>query len=179
MTQRDDVLVWVDLEMTGLDPETCGIVELAMILTDRELNELVPALELTIWQPEEVLARMSPFVRDMHQHSGLLPRILASELDLADAERQVMEILTPIAQYKRACLAGNSVWQDRRFLTRYMPAFDDYLHYRLLDVSTLKQLGTWWYDARYEKPKDGAHTALFDIRQSIAELKFLREQVMK
>lgn len=179
VTQRDDILVWIDLEMTGLDPKTCGIVQLAMILTDRMLTELAPPLELTIWQPEEVLARMSPFVRQMHEESGLLPQIRKSELDLEDAERQVLEILAPIAAYRTACLAGNSVWQDRRFLTEFMPAFDNYLHYRLIDVSTLKELAFWWYKARYEKPKAGKHTALFDIRQSIAELKYLRQQVMK
>lgn len=179
MTQRDDVLVWVDLEMTGLDPKTCAIVQVALILTDRDLNELAKPVELTIWQPESVLETMSPFVREMHTKSGLLQQIRKSEVDLQDAERQVMEILTPIAAYRTGRLSGNSVWQDRRFLLEYMPAFDSYLHYRIVDVSTIKELASSWYNAYYEKPKGAKHTALFDTEQSIAELKFYRDKVMR
>lgn len=179
MAQRDDVLAWIDLEMTGLDPDTCVIVQLAMILTDRELNTLAPPLELTIWAPEPDLERMSPFVRSMHEKSGLLPLVRKSEIDLADAQRQVLEILTTHAVYGTARLAGNSVWQDKRFLMKYMPAVDSYLHYRLVDVSSLKELAAWWYNARHEKPKDGKHTALFDIQQSIEELKFYRKTMFK
>lgn len=179
MTQREDVLVWVDLEMTGLDPKTCAIVQLAMILTDRELIEIHKPLELTLWQPESVLETMIPFVREMHEKSGLLQQIRKSEVDLQDAERQVMEILTPIAAYRTGRLAGNSVWQDRRFLVEYMPVFDSYLHYRIVDVSTIKELAGSWYNTYYEKPQGAKHTALFDTQQSIAELKFYREKVMR
>jgi len=179
VTQRNDLLVWIDLEMTGLDPATCGIIELAMILTDIQLTPIGQPLELTIWQPESVLERMSPFVREMHTHNGLLERVRRSEVDLQDAERQVLEILVPHAEYRTAHLAGNSVWQDRRFLRQYMPSFDSYLHYRMIDVSAIKPLAEAWYGARYEKPKDGKHTALFDIQQSIKELEFYRANVMR
>lgn len=179
MSQRDDILVWVDLEMTGLDPDSCAIVQMAMILTDRDLNEISEPLELEIWQPESVLETMGPFVRDMHTQNGLLEKVRASRYDLADAERKFMARLTKHAQYKSALLAGNSVWQDRRFLERYMPSFLNYLHYRLVDVSSVKELAKTWYGAHYEKAEGAAHTALFDIRQSIEELKFLREKIMR
>jgi oligoribonuclease len=173
------VLCWLDLEMTGLDPKTCGIVQAAMILTDVHLKELAPPLELCIWQPPDVLARMCPFVRQMHQKSGLLSQVERSEVSVEDAEREMMELLTRHAPYRTARLCGNSIAQDRAFLQPYMPALDTYLHYRQLDVSTLKELGKYWYGIKYKKPKDGQHTALFDIRQSIAELRYLREHLFK
>lgn len=179
MTQRDDTLAWIDMEMTGLDPDSCAIVQVALIITDHQLQELAPPLELTVWQPPSVLENMSPFVREMHRKSGLLDQISKSELDLKDAERELMDLLTRYATYKTARLAGNSVWQDRRFIAKYMPALDDYLHYRIVDVSTLKELAGWWYNVRHEKPSEGAHTALFDIRQSIDELRFYRDQILR
>ncbi len=179
VSQRDDVLVWVDLEMTGLEPETCAIVQMAMILTDHELEELAEPVELTVWQPESVLGSMSPFVRAMHEKSGLVDQIRKSEVDLEDAERQVMTILTAYCKYRTGKLAGNSIWQDRRFLNLYLPAVERYVHYRMIDVSTIKELAETWYGAHFEKPSGGEHTALFDIRQSIAELRFYREKIMK
>ncbi len=178
MSQRDDVLVWVDLEMTGLEPETCGIVEMAMILTDRQLAPLAPPWEVVVWQPEPVLAAMNPFVREMHEKSGLLARVRAAKLSVADAERQALELLTAHATYRSARLCGNSVWQDRRFLARYMPAFEGYLHYRQIDVSSVKELCDWWYGKVYPKPTDREHTARFDIEQSIAELRYLKANVL-
>ncbi len=171
------VLAWVDLEMTGLDPKCCAIVQMAMILTDPQLNELCPPLELTIWQPPEVLARMEPFVRQMHKKSGLLEQIERSEISVGDAEREMLELLSRHAGFRTARLCGNSIAQDRAFLQPYMPQFEGYLHYRQLDVSTLKELGKWWNGVKYAKPKGGQHTALFDIRQSIAELRYLREHL--
>jgi len=179
VSPRDDVLVWIDLEMTGLDPETCAIVEMAMILTDRELNRLADPFAVAIWQPESVLQSMGPFVRTMHEKTGLLDKIRASKVTVNDVESRALEILARYATYRTARLCGNSVWQDRRFLCKYMPLFDQYMHYRLVDVSTLKELAGWWYNTSYDKPSDGEHAALFDIEQSIAELQFLRGAVFK
>ena len=179
MSTRDDVLVWVDLEMTGLDPESCAIVEIGMILTDRNLDRIAEPYEVAIWQPESVLEAMSPFVRAMRTKSGLLDKIRASTVTVADAEQQALAVVAAHATHRTARLCGNSVWQDRRFLTQYMPAFERYLHYRQIDVTSLKELGEWWYDRAYDKPADKEHTALFDIEQSIEELKFLRDAVMK
>ena len=179
MSLRENALVWIDLEMTGLNPETCGIVQMGMVLTDTDLNELAPPWEVTIWQPESVLERMSPFVRAMHERSGLLPKIRASQIAVEDAERQALDLLNKHVGYRGGRLCGNSVWQDRRFLGRYMPLFEAYLHYRQIDVSTLKELSTNWYKKSYPKPQQGEHTALFDIQQSLAELKYLRKEIMK
>ncbi|MBI5509473.1 MAG: oligoribonuclease [Deltaproteobacteria bacterium] len=169
----------MDLEMTGLNPDDCGIVQLAMIITDTDLNEVAPPVELTVWQPESVLERMSPFVRAMHEKSGLLPKIRVSQIAVDDAERKALELLNKHVAYRAGRLCGNSVWQDRRFLMRYMPTFESYLHYRQIDVSTLKELSKNWYSKSFPKPESGEHTALFDIQQSIAELKWLRKEVMR
>ena len=176
---RDNALIWIDLEMTGLDPETCGIVQIGMIITDPELNELGPPWEVTVWQPESVLERMSPFVRNMHEKSGLLPKIRASQVAVEDAARQAIELVSKQVAYRAGRLCGNSVWQDRRFLLKEMPVFEAYLHYRQIDVSTLKELAHNWYKKAYPKPQTGEHTALFDIQQSIAELKYLRKEIMR
>lgn len=173
------MLVWVDLEMTGLDPETCAIVEIGMILTDRNLDRIADPFEVAIWQPDSVLGDMNPFVRKMHEKSGLLPKIRASKVTVSDAEQQALAIVSKHATFRSARLCGNSVWQDRRFLSRYMPAFEGYLHYRQVDVTSIKEVGEWWYGKQYDKPAHKEHTALFDIEQSIEELKFLRGAVMK
>ncbi|HEY3357985.1 MAG TPA: oligoribonuclease [Polyangia bacterium] len=178
-TEQPPVLAWIDLEMTGLDPESCAIVQLAMILTDPELNELAPPLDLTIWQPESVLERMTPTVRTMHERSGLLAGIRASTVSVAEAERRALELLAAQAPYGTARLCGNSVSHDRRFLGRYMPVLEGYLHYRIVDVSTLKELARWWAGLEYAKPEDAKHTALFDIRESINELRFYRAKLMR
>ncbi len=179
MASRDQVLVWVDLEMTGLEPTSCAIIEMAMVLTDYQLNRLAPPLNTVIWQPDAVLQTMSPFVTDMHTQSGLLTKVRASKTSLEDAEKQALALLTSHASYRTARLCGNSVWQDRRFLTAYMPAFEKYLHYRQIDVSTLKELGQWWYSSKYTKAEGAKHTALFDIEQSIEELAFYRKTIFK
>src|SRR6185437_6239883 len=165
----------MDLEMTGLDPDTCAIVQMAIILTDTNLNELAPPLELTIWQPPQVLQAMSPFVRAMHEKSGLLHRIERSEVSVDEAEQEAMKLVTGHAPFRTARLCGNSIGQDRRFLYKYMPLLESYLHYRQLDVSTLKELAGYWHNIKFQTPDGAQHTALFDIRQSIAELKFYRE----
>jgi len=179
VAEKNPVLVWLDMEMTGLEPESCAIVQLGLVLTDTELRDLAPPLELTIWQPESVLGAMSPFVRAMHEKSGLLPQIRASQVSVADAERQALELLTKYAPYRTARLCGNSIGQDRRFMVKYMPGLEGYLHYRQVDVSTLKELAGYWYGVTYEKPEGGKHTALCDVRQSIEELRSYRETVFR
>ncbi len=170
-------LVWMDLEMTGLDDKTCHIIEMAMIVTDGELNEIA-MLEQCIWQPESILESMSPFVRKMHTDNGLLSRVRSSQVALADAEQKAMEFLLRHVPYRKGILAGNSVWQDRRFLLRYMPSLEGALHYRQVDVSTVKVLSKEWYGARGEAPaKESKHTAADDIRASIQELRWYREHV--
>jgi oligoribonuclease len=175
----DNVLVWVDLEMTGLDPETCAIVEMAMILTDTEFNQLTEPLNLAIWQADSVLETMCPYVRDMHTKTGLIKQIRESKVSLEQAEQKAMKILTEYCAYGVGRLCGNSIWQDRRFLKRYMPTFTGYLHYRQIDVSSVKELGLWWYDSRFQKPNMAKHTALSDIKQSIEELQFYRDSFFK
>ena len=179
MLARDDLLVWLDLEMTGLDPETCAIVELALIITDRELNAVADPLNLAIWQPESVLDKMSPYVRKMHTKSGLIERIRASTISVEDAEKKAIEKVTDYCKFQTAPLCGNTIGQDRRFLFKYMPTFENFLHYRSIDVSTVKELGQWWHGVRYNKPSEGKHTALHDIQQSIEELRFLRGSIFR
>lgn len=174
MTSSDDRWVWMDLEMTGLDDKTCTIIQIATIVTDGELNELA-SNDIVVWQPESALETMGPFVRKMHTDNGLLKRIRASETTLDEAEQQTVALLAEHVPYKRGILAGNSIWQDRRFLLRYMPLLESYLHYRQIDVSTLKVLcGAWFGSKGLPPPKVSAHTALEDIRASIEELKHYR-----
>jgi oligoribonuclease len=176
--KTDMRFVWVDLEMTGLDPDSCAIVEIAMIITGADLEPLAQ-IERVIWQPEEVLARMSPFVRDMHSKSGLLTRIRESRVSLEDAEKEVLALVSAHCPFGEGILAGNSIHQDRRFLCRHMPAFERYLHYRQVDVSSLKVLARAWYGPEVEFRKDKTHTALDDIRGSLAELKHYREHLLR
>lgn len=170
--------VWVDLEMTGLDDKTCCILQIATIITDERFNELASS-DIVVWQPESHLETMSPFVRKMHTDNGLLDRVRASTTSKAEAEQQVMELLTTHVPYRKGILAGNSIWQDRRFLIRYMPLLEQFLHYRQIDVSTLKVLASAWYGSKGLPPtKASSHTALEDIRASIEELKHYREHVL-
>ncbi len=176
-TEQNKTLVWIDLEMTGLDVDNCVIVQLAMIITDRELKPVAKPLDIVIWQPDSVLESMEPFVRKMHESSGLLEKIRKSSVSAADAEKKTMKILTSNCGYRTAPLCGNSVGQDRLFLARYMPQLEGFLHYRNLDVSSVKLLGNWWYKCKYKKPETGKHTAMHDIEQSIAELKHYRAEI--
>lgn len=171
------ILAWLDLEMTGLEPEEDVIVELALILTDRQLKPIGEPLQIVVWQPEGILEKMSPFVRRMHEKSGLLAKIPESKIDVHTAEHQALKFLSEHAPYRTARLCGNSIGQDRRFLCKYMPSFENYLHYRQVDVSSVKELVKWWHHAKFDKSDDAKHTALFDIQQSIAELKWYRQQL--
>jgi oligoribonuclease len=171
-------LVWIDLEMTGLDPQTDVILQAALIVTNRELEPLEEYVT-DVWQPAASLEHMVPFVRQMHERTGLLARVPASTTDLAQAERELLERVAGWCPY-RPVLCGNSIASDRKFLDRYMPALTGYLHYRMVDVSTLKVLAQLWHgpSALYQKPKSGEHDALFDIRESIAELRHYRRALL-
>jgi oligoribonuclease len=172
-------LVWVDLEMTGLEPERHCIIQAAIAITDSKLNVLDTASSY-IWQPDDQLAQMSPFVSEMHTKSGLLARVRTAKTDLRDAEKQFMNVVARWCPYP-ATLCGNSIWQDRRFIDKYMPAFAGYLHYRMVDVSAIKVLAQRWYgdEALYNKPKDGEHDAVFDIKNSIDELRHYRRTLFQ
>lgn len=171
MDEKRGKWVWLDLEMTGLNDKTCAIIQAAIIITDGKLNEL-ETKDIVIWQPESVLETMGPFVRKMHTDNGLLDRVRKSQVTLADAEQSLLKSISDHVPYRRGILAGNTIWQDRRFLLRYMPAFEQFLHYRMIDVSTIKILSHEWWAGKKDMPqKKSAHTALEDIRASIAELK--------
>lgn len=172
---RDQRLVWVDLEMTGLDPERCAIVEIATIVTEADLTVVAEGPNLVVHQPAEALATMDDFVRDMHTRSGLLDKIAASTITLEEAQAQTLAFVQEHVDERKAPLCGNSIWKDRQFVERYMPTFDAYLHYRCVDVSTLKELVRRWYGGRIQPPdKAETHRALDDIRESIAELAHYR-----
>ncbi|MEY2609637.1 MAG: oligoribonuclease [Acidimicrobiia bacterium] len=170
----------MDLEMTGLNPDKDVIVEIATIITDDELNVVAEGPDIVIFQPDHVLADMDPFVVDMHTKSGLLAAIAASDIDLAEAGRRTLEFIKlHVPEARTVPLCGNSIGTDRRFLARYLPDIENHLHYRSVDVSTIKELVKRWYPgADAKKPfKAGDHRALGDIRESIAELRFYRERV--
>jgi oligoribonuclease len=170
-------LAWVDLEMTGLEVETQAILQAAVIITDVSLNVL-DEFACDVWQPPSAFSAMSPFVREMHEKNGLLERVSASKTDLADAEQKLLGKVAAWCSYP-ATLCGNSVWQDRKFIDRYMPGLGRYFGYRMIDVSAVKVLAGRWYgeDAVYVKPKTGAHDALVDIKNSINELKHYRATI--
>ncbi len=173
-------MIWVDLEMTGLDASTEVIVEIAVIVTDGDLTQAFEGPELVIRADEEVLSRMHPRVQEMHRKSGLTDLIRASDVTVAQAEAEVLTFVkrhVPIAS--TAPLAGNSIHADRAFLKRYMPALEGHTHYRNVDVSTIKELARRWYpEAIAGAPdKNGGHRALADIRDSIEELRYYRSTI--
>jgi len=175
-----DVLVWLDMEMTGLDPERERIIEVATILTDGNLTEIAVGPELVIHQSDEILAAMDDWNKKHHGGSGLVDRVKASTISDADAEAQTIAFINAHVPVKeRPVLAGNSIHQDRRFITRYWPALDKRLHYRMVDVSTIKELARRWFPAVLAKQpqKHETHRALDDIRESIDELRFYRQHV--
>jgi oligoribonuclease len=178
----DDRLVWIDLEMTGLDVERHRIVEVAVLVTDAQLEMLADGLDLVVHQPPEVMAEMDDFVRKMHTKSGLLGEIERSSLTLDDAGTQAVEYIRQfVPETATAPMCGNSIGVDRRFLDRYLPHLDRYLHYRSIDVSSIKELCRRWYPAMYKKRpgKAETHRALDDIRESVAELRYYREAIMR
>lgn len=170
--------IWVDLEMTGLDPERDHVVEIATLVSDAELELVAEGPSLVIHQPPEVLALMSPEVQAMHARSGLTERIRASRVSLAEAEAATVEFLRKHFASERAPLCGNSVWKDRQFLERHMPSVAACLHYRTVDVSSLKELVRRWYPEPFHAPKKReTHRALDDIHESLAELRHYRAKV--
>ena len=171
-----DALVWIDCEMTGLSSEHDALIEIAALVTDGELNVLGDGVDLVIKPPREALDQMGDFVRTMHTASGLLER-LDEGFTLEDAERQVLDyVRTFVPEPRKAPLAGNTVGTDRLFIARDMPALDEHLHYRIVDVSSIKELAKRWFPRiYYQSPeKSGNHRALADIRESITELQYYR-----
>lgn len=172
----DKNLVWVDLEMTGLDPDRHAIIEIATLVTDGELNILAEGPVLAIHQPDEVLTGMDAWCVEHHGKSGLTARVQASSVSLSEAEEQTLGFVRQFVPEKTSPLCGNSVGHDRRFLIRHMPRLHDFLHYRNVDVSTVKELVKRWYPQGPHLPeKKSAHLALEDIRESIDELRFYRK----
>jgi oligoribonuclease len=173
-------LVWIDCEMTGLELSHDLLIEVACIVTDSELNELGDGIDLVITAPEQALVEMDPVVVKMHRESGLDKAVLASTLTVAEAEQQVLAFIREfVPESGKAPLCGNSIATDRGFIARDMPELDAYLHYRMVDVSSVKELARRWYPrAYYASPgKRGGHRALSDIRESVEELRYYREAV--
>jgi oligoribonuclease len=176
----DDRLVWIDLEMTGLDVRRHVIVEIAVLVTGADLVALDDGIDLVVHQPPELLAEMDEYVTTMHTRSGLLSEIQASTLTLADAGAAALEYVRNHVAEGAAPVCGNSIGVDRRFLDAQLPELDGYLHYRSIDVSTLKELCRRWAPAVYRKRpgKQEAHRALADIRESIVELAYYRDHFL-
>lgn len=171
-------LIWIDLEMTGLLPESDQIIEIATVVTDKELNVIAEGPELAIHQPEEVLARMDAWNQKQHGNSGLIARVRSSRMTLTEAERQTLLFLTTHVPPGASPMCGNSICQDRRFLARLMPELEKFFHYRNLDVSTLKELARRWMPSLLSGySKQSAHLAKADIYESISELRFYRERM--
>jgi oligoribonuclease len=173
-------LVWIDCEMTGLNPELDCLVEVAVVITNSNLEILDPGFEVVIKPRAESWANMNDFVRNMHTESGLINDV-ENGLDLAEAENQILDYIKKfVPNAKEAPLAGNTIGTDRMFLNKYMPSLDQHLHYRNIDVSSIKELSRRWYPRVYFQlpKKEGGHRALADILESIQELRYYRETVM-
>jgi len=173
-----EYLIWIDLEMTGLMPETDQIIEIATVLTDNNLNVVAEGPDLVIQQPEEVLARMDSWNQRQHGGSGLLTRVRSSRMTVTEAERQTLLFLSTHVPPGASPMCGNGICQDRRFLARLMPELEKFFHYRNLDVSTLKELARRWMPAMASgHNKESAHLARADIYESISELRYYRERM--
>jgi oligoribonuclease len=180
MAGRDDLLVWMDMEMSGLDPDRNVILEIATLITDAGLEVIAEGPLIAVHQPDTVLVAMDDWNREHHGASGLTARVRASQVSVADAEAQTLAFVRQHCTDRSSPLCGNSIHQDRRFLARYMPTLDGALHYRNIDVSTVKELVRRWYPNGPPPPeKRHAHLALDDIRESITELRFYRQHVFR
>lgn len=179
MSFSDQNLIWVDLEMTGLDPETHKIIEIASIVTDSELNILAEGPVLAIHQSDEELNKMDEWCTTTHTGSGLVKRVKESSVTEQEAIRQTIEFLEKWVPKGKSPICGNSIGQDRRFLYKHMPELEAYFHYRYIDVSTLKELTRRWKPEVLDGfSKSGSHLALDDIRESIAELQYYRKTII-
>ena len=173
-------LIWVDLEMTGLDPETDKVIEIATIVTDKELNILAEGPVIAIYQTDEQLAIMDDWNQKHHGESGLVERVRSSQYSEDDAIAMTIEFISQYVPQGISPMCGNSIGQDRRFMNRYMPKLEDYFHYRNIDVSTIKELTRRWKPELMDGvTKQGTHKALVDIQESIAELQYYRAKVFK
>lgn len=180
MPSHEQNLIWIDLEMTGLDPDTDSVLEIATLVTDSQLNILAEGPELAIAHPLARLEAMDEWNRNTHGRSGLWQRVLDSQVDMAQAEAKTIEFLSHWVPAGKSPICGNSICQDRRFLVRHMPQLERCFHYRNLDVSTLKELARRWSPDLLEGfAKVGAHTALSDIRESVKELAHYRQHMGK
>ena len=180
MAQNQNALVWLDMEMTGLNPDTDRIIEIAMVITDSGLNTVAESPAWVVHQPDAVLDGMDDWNKNTHGRSGLIEKVKASALSVAEVEAHCLAFIKLHVPERVSPMCGNSICQDRRFMARYMPKLEEYFHYRNLDVSTLKELCKRW------KPelakgivKNGKHTALADIYESIEEMKFYRDNFIK
>lgn len=180
MAQDPRHLIWIDMEMSGLNPDTDRVLELAIVVTDGELNTVAEAPVLVVHQDDDVLARMDDWNKSTHAKTGLVDRVKAATLSEAQAEAQMLAFVAEHVPPRVSPMCGNSVHQDRRFLVRYMPTLEQYFLYRNLDVSTLKELVRRWKpELMAGLAKQGKHEALADIHESIAELRYYREHFLK
>ncbi len=180
MAQDPNRLIWLDMEMTGLEPERDRIIEIAIVITDERLEVVAEAPVIVVHQPDAVLDAMDDWNKSTHGKSGLIERVKASTVTEAGAEAQMLAFLQEWLPARASPMCGNSVCQDRRFLARYMPQFEAWFHYRNLDVSTLKELARRWRPEVYKGvEKKGKHEALADIHESIAELRHYRDNFLR
>lgn len=180
MTQDPNALVWIDMEMTGLSPERDRIIEIATIITDSNLEVIAEGPVLAVHQSKALLSAMDEWNTRTHHATGLVERVMASEIDEQQAEQETLRFIQEYVPRNKSPLCGNSICQDRRFLARYMRDLESYLHYRNLDVSTVKELAKRWHpDLVNGFEKQGTHRALDDIRESIAELRYYRTHFLR
>lgn len=179
MNANDTNLIWIDLEMTGLDPEVDRIIEIATVITDTHLNLLAEGPVMAIHQTDEMLNNMDEWCTNQHGKSGLTQRVRDSDVTESDAQKRTLNFIKQFVNEGKSPMCGNSIYQDRRFLAKYMPDLNNYCHYRNLDVSSIKILAERWKPDIPQFTKDSQHLALADINDSIEELKYYREKWLK
>lgn len=176
--QKKDNLVWIDLEMTGLDPKKCTVLEIGVVVTDSELNIIAEGPCIAIHHPAKVLNGMEAWSKFHHKKSGLTQDCRKSKISLKKAEKLALDFIKTHCKEKTAPLCGNTIWQDRRFLVKYMPKLESYLHYRVIDVSSVKELVVRWYGTDHKMPREKkqTHRVQDDILESIDELRYYRKK---